>query len=76
MEQVANTAFGNEARQGKSTWGYHRSGTISALFLGAVLAVLCCGEPHIVNGSSQFDVDRIAPSSPRLVWDHCYCSVA
>ena len=42
MEQVANTAFGNEARQGKSTWGYHRSGTISALFLGAVLAVLYC----------------------------------
>lgn len=70
MEQEASTLFGNDARLGMGGI------TGQALFLGSVLAVLCCSEPHVVNGSSQFDVDRIAPSSPRLVWDHCYCSVA
>ena len=69
MEHVASTAFGKIARLGNAPRGYHRSGTIP----------WCCSgscEPHVVNGSSQFDVDRIAPSSPRLVWDHCHCTVA
>lgn len=71
-EQLAGTAFGNNARLGKA----HAVGSSQVRHYSLVLSggtVLSCSEPHIVNGS---DVDHIAPSSLRLVWDHCYCDVA